>query len=150
MQPFLLLSPLGITYNPLNLLLHPLHGIGTAASRLGRQTQPNTPSGPKLQYALILRSQPHPRPLNSTIDLSIKVVCIRILRDELGHLDPGNEILVGLSHQVVIPRLQHVRYQRKFSDTRIRCLPCERFLQPFAGAFPPSSQPRQFCAWPLF
>lgn len=106
MQSFLLLTLPGIVDDPFNLLLHTLHRTRTAVwSPLGK-SKPNATSRTELDDSFILRLQTHSRSQNRTIDLSIKVVCVRILADELRHLNTGDEIFVGLGHEVVVPRLR--------------------------------------------
>lgn len=109
MQALLLLPLPGVAYNPFDLLLHSLHGARPTTAPFRGQAQANSTSRTKFQDPLILRLQSHPRAHDRAIDLGIKVVCIRILCDKLGDLDASDEILVRLSHEIVVPSLNKIR-----------------------------------------
>lgn len=119
MQSFLLLTFPGIVDDPFNLLLHTLHSTRTAIrSSLGK-SKPDPTSRTEFDDSFILRLQTHSRSQNRTIDLSIKVVCVRILGDELRDLDTGDEVFVGLGHEVVVPRLR-ARFSTAFEYNKNR------------------------------
>ena len=117
MQSLLLLTLPGVVDDPFNLLFHTLHSTGTAVWPSLSKPKPDAASRTKFDDSLILCLQTHSRSQDRAIDLSIEVVCVRILGDELRHLNTGDEVLVRLGHEVVVPRLcAHFSTGFEYSD----------------------------------
>lgn len=95
----------GVVDNSLYLLLHTLHGARTAIGTFLSETKANAPARPKLDDSFIVSLQAHSRPQDSSIHLSVEIIRIGVLSDELRNLDTGNEILVRLGHEVVVASL---------------------------------------------
>src|SRR5687768_16217107 len=87
-----------IADDALDLLFHALHGVWTAVGALLRDAETDASTGAKLEDAFIVGAEPHFGADDGTVDLRVKVVCVWILRDELGDLDASDKVFVGLSH----------------------------------------------------
>lgn len=102
MKTFLFFPFPCVADNSFNLLLHSQHRIRTSISAFLSQTEANPTTRSELQNPLILRLDTHARSLNRTIDLVVEVICIWVLRNKLGDLDSGDEVLVRLGHKIVV------------------------------------------------
>lgn len=99
----LLLPSLGVADYPFDLGLHFLDCILPAAAlAMTWHSKTDTSARPKRQNAG--RSPALPTMYRAE-NLGVKVVLIRILRDKLRHLDPRDEVFVGLGHEVIVSRL---------------------------------------------
>ena len=104
MHALLLLPQARIGHDSLHLLLHFLHGVRPSSSAFLSYSEAHTTTRTEFEHALI-GLEAHARTNDSTVYLRVEVFCVRVLGDELGNLNTSYKVLIGLSHEVVVPRL---------------------------------------------
>ena len=93
-----------IADDPLDLLLHSLHRTLSSATFHLPEAQANPTARTEFQDGFG-RIDTHTIVQQPTIHLRVEVIGKRILSDQLRNLDPRDEVLVRLSHQIVVSRL---------------------------------------------
>lgn len=139
------LPQLRVLDNPLHLRLHTRHRVlPPPRSSMSRNAHTHTGTVTELEHRFLAgRSSTHTRSDEGAVDLSVKVFGVWVLGDELGNLDAGDEVLVRLRHEFVVPCLQcrwyllvtsgepatarlpatyHLRDLRSFPATLLLCL----------------------------
>ena len=94
-----------VVYDPLNLLLHPMHSIYPPICSLLRNAQSDSSSATELEQSLIFLTNFRLLTMLFGVHLCIVVVRKRILSNKLRDLYPCNEIFIRLGHEIIVARL---------------------------------------------